>query len=197
MQPPDAGCVQSTEPFRLGTRLVFGKRRPVRGSTQLGIEQARLDAARKQRLNAIFNLGPDLSVSALRSSSTRTVLDSPILKTITRTDSLRTVSGDTLLVVSDVGRVQVGKQDVSQGSGFRQYEVAARVRLFDGFANLARVSASNNDVRAEQYLVAYMRKQVQTNVISAYYNLLRAQLLLRVSEEAESVAREQLDRTQA
>jgi outer membrane protein TolC len=38
---------------------------------------------------------------------------------------------------------------------------------------------------------------VQENVVSAYYNLMRSQLLLKVAEEAESVAREQLERTQA
>jgi outer membrane protein TolC len=141
------------------------------GSTAVGSDQAQLDASRKARTAALFAFGPDLQLSADRSAATRTELDVP----------------------DSTGQLR----DVDEDSQFRQYSASAGVRLFDGFANVARYSAAGHDVRADQHALAYTRQTVQENVVSAYYNLLRAKLLLKVAEEAESVAREQLERTQA
>jgi len=165
----------------------------LRGSTQLGVAQAQLDATRKQRLNALFNLGPDLSVSAGRSSATRTDFDLA-RQAIIYTDTIVTLGGRKIPYPV---QQSLDPADRTEESSFRQYEVATRVRLFDGFANLARYSAAGHDVRSTQYDLAYTRKLVQQSVIAAYYNLLRAQMLLKVTQEAEAVAREQLDRTQA
>jgi outer membrane protein TolC len=87
--------------------------------------------------------------------------------------------------------------DVDEESSFRQYALQASIRLFDGFANIARLSAAGHDVSSDEWELAYRRKQVTTNVTAAYYNLLRAQLLLKVAQEAEAVAQDQLERTQA
>lgn len=149
----------------------------IEGSTQLGIRDAQLDAARKARLNALFNLGPDFSVDYTSAASTRTELD-------------------VVLDRDPVGPID-SLENVDIESDFRQYGASTSIRLFDGFGNLARLSAAHNDVRAEEFTFAYVRKQVQQNVIAAYYNLLRAQLLRRVAEEAEAVSREQLQRTEA
>lgn len=134
------------------------------GSTQLGIRDAQLDARRKARRNALFNLGPDFSVDYTTAASTRTELDA---------------------------------MDIDIESDFRQYGASTSIRLFDGFGNLARLSAAQKDVQAEEFTYSYVRKQVQQDVIAAYYNVLRAQLLRKVTDEAEAVAREQLQRTEA
>jgi outer membrane protein TolC len=152
-------------------RLADAIRIALEGSTQVGSDEAQLDAARKARSAALFALGPDLSVSASRRASTTTqkgvVIDSMTVR------------------------------DVEEETKSTNYNASSSVRLFDGLANFARLSAARHDVRADEHALAYTRQQVQENVVSAYYNLMRAQLLLKVAEEAESVAREQLERTQA
>lgn len=163
------------------------------GSTQLDARQAQLESVEKARRSALFALGPDLAVSATRAASTRRDFDLRF-DIPSRYGSLTTLEGDTLSTVVQESTVV---RDFEEESSFRQYEVTTSVRLFDGFANVARLLAANEDVRSEEHGVQYTRKQVQETVIAAYYNLLRAQLLLRVAEEAERVAREQLDRTQA
>jgi outer membrane protein TolC len=164
------------------------------GSTLIGIQNAQLEATRKARLNALFNLGPDLSVSALRSSATRRDYDVPITSVIAA-DTL-VAQGGTRVVIP-LQESQTGVQDIDEESSFRQYALTTSVRLFDGFANFARLSAANHDVSSDEWALAYRRKQVTTNVTAAYYNLLRAKLLLKVAQEAEAVAQEQLERTQA
>jgi len=88
-------------------------------------------------------------------------------------------------------------EDRTEESSFKQGQLTSSIRLFDGFANINRVRAASQDQAASSHNLAYTRKRVQESVISAYYNLLRAKLLLRVAEESEGVAKEQLDRTQA
>ncbi len=160
-----ASWAQGTPAVPKQLRLEDAIKLALEGSTQIGTREAQLDAARKARRNAFFDLGPDVRVGADYGKQTRTDLD------------------------ASVDRLQ--KQTSKSASA------STSVRLFDGFANLARLSAAGHEVRADQHSLAYTRKQVQESVIAAYYNLLRSKLLLKVAEEAESVAREQLERTQA
>ncbi|MFQ5599454.1 MAG: TolC family protein [Candidatus Krumholzibacteriia bacterium] len=163
------------------------------GSTQLGIRQAQLDASRTARLNAIFSLGPDIQVSAFDSRQTRTDLD--LLRSSGGvSDQIRTVNDNFIPVFIDTSFVAA---DVSEESGFRQVSVQSSVRFFDGLANYYRIAAAHNDVRANELDLQYAATTVQTSVIEAYYDLLRAKLLLTVAAEAEAVSREQLERTQA
>jgi len=138
------------------------------GSTQIGIREAQLSASRTARTASWFALGPDIQVQSVMQKATRTDYD---------VDSLGS--------------------DVDETSAFRQVEGSSAIRVFDGLANYYRIGAAGNDVRADEYSALYTSTLVQTNVIEAYYNLLRAQKLLRVAEDAVGVAQEQLERTQA
>jgi outer membrane protein TolC len=144
----------------------------VKGSTQLGIQQSRLDASRAASLNSWFNLGPDFTVNAFNSRSTR------------KDDAY--VTPDSIVVPPS-----------EEESDFRQLSADSRVRLFDGFANYYRVAAARSDVRANELDYLYTSTTVSTNVVAAYYELLRAKLLLTVAIESEQVSREQLQRTEA
>lgn len=172
---PAAASAQQPVTVPQVLRLADAIRIALEGSTVIGSDAAQLDATRKERTAALFAFGPDLQVSGTRSSATRTEYDIPF----TRPDST------------------IGLRNEDEESAFRQYSASSSVRLFDGFANFARYSAAGHDVRADEHALEYTRHVVQENVVSAYYNLMRAQLLLKVAEEAESVAREQLERTQA
>jgi outer membrane protein len=138
-------------------------------SNQLGIENSQLDAARKQNSATWFDLGPDLSLSASQQQSTRIDYEA---------------SGP-------------GTPDETSRFKVRNYNGTASIRLFDGLANYAQVSASGHDVKSQEHTVEYTRQQVTETVIATYFNLLRAKLLLGVAEESERVAADQLDRTKA
>lgn len=184
---------QQTQVPRLLT-LQEAVRIALEGSTRLGIDQARLDASEKARLNAVFSLGPDLRVTAVNQRATRTDFDFP-LQGSTVIDSITTDSG--LRKVYLDSTFSVGTADIDEKSSFKQVQVSGSVRLFDGFANWYRVGAAYDDVNANRLNQEYTATDVTTGVIQAYYNLLRAQLLLRVSEESVEVSGEQLQRTQA
>ena len=163
-------------------------------STQLGTDQAALDAAGKAKTAAWFNLGPDLRISGTRSSNTRKDFDK-VSQVTTLEGEVITTAGDTIKQVPVKTATVVA--DVTEESTFKQGQLTSSIRLFDGFANINRVRAASQDQAASGHNLEYTRKRVQESVISAYYNLLRAKLLLRVAEEGETVAKDQLDRTQA
>ncbi len=166
------------------------------GSTRLGIDEARLDASKTARLNALFSLGPNVQVTAFNQRATRTDFDSPF-SVPTAFDTLVTTPGSPNPFLLSIAADSTFTQDTDEESGFRQIQVSSSVRLFDGLANYYRLGAAGDDVESNRLTMEYTATDVQQSVIEAYYNLLRAQLLLNVSEEAVQVSREQLERTQA
>jgi outer membrane protein len=189
--PQPAGPQPAQVPALL--RLSDAIRIALEGSTRIGVDQARLDVSRKARTNAWFSLGPDLSGSWLNQRATRTDLD--VEQSVPKTfDGVVTVGGDTLTFATADSNFTA---DVTEKSDFRQFNLSSSVRLFDGLANYYRIAAARNDVRADELTKQFTTTDVQTNVIEAYYNLLRASLLLRVAQEGVQVATDQLQRTQA
>jgi outer membrane protein TolC len=167
------------------------------GSTRLGIQSAQLNQAKAARINAIFNLGPDLSGSFTTSRSTRTDFDLERGRVLSFTpDSIRT-EGSRFIPVAFDEMVEPFTIDQDETSKFKQYQLSSNIRLFDGLANYYNIAASGDDVESDELDLGYLESVVQTDVIEAYYNLLRAKLLLNVATEAVDVAREQLERTQA
>lgn len=156
-------------------RLQDAIRIALEGSNNVGIQQSQLDAIRKARTAAWWNLGPDLNANATYSKSTRTDYEVSEL----------TATGDTVTA------------DIDTKSDFKEAQLSSSIRLFDGFANYNRISAAKHDVRSQEHSVEYTRQQVTELVIDTYLNLLRAKLLLGVAVDAERVAHDQLDRTQA
>ena len=155
---------QVPSPLKLSEAIAIA----LESSNQVGVQSARLEALRKHKTNAWFNLGPDLAVDATWARGTRTdYYDVPV------------------------------EFDTSETSTFDSYGASSSIRLFDGLANVNRIAAAKHDVRSQEYSVEYTRQVVQETVIDTYFNVLRAKLLLRVAEESERVAREQLDRTKA
>ena len=156
-------------------RLQDAIRIALESSNNIGIQQAQLEATRKARTNAWFNLGPDLNASGTYSKSTRTDYD------------VTTISGPGDTVTTDI----------DSKSDFKEAQASSSIRLFDGFANYNRIAAARHDVNAQEHSVEYTRQGVTELVIDTYLNLLRAKLLVGVAVESERVSRDQLDRTQA
>ena len=152
----------------------------LQGSTEMATLQARMDAAKTNKRAAWFNLGPDLRVNASKTEQRRTDYDQRIISLNSAATAL-----DTMIA------------DVEELSTFRSAGLNSSIRIFDGFANWKAVSAAQKDIEAHEYNYNYSATQVQTGIVSAYYNLLRSKLLLTVAHEAEDVSREELERTQA
>ncbi len=168
------------------------------GSTQIGIQQAQLDAARTERWATIFALGPDLRANASTSKATRTDFDVPVTVTVpTLVDTILTVNAREVPIVLADTTYTIGTVDSDEISAFKQVQLASAIRLFDGFANYARIGAASAVVRSSEHDRGYTSTVVQTGVIEAYYNLLRAQLLHKVARDAVAVSQEQLQRTQS
>ncbi len=190
-----AGGAAAQEPTPVPANLTLADaiRIAMEGSTQIGIRQAQLSATRTARVASLFALGPDIQVQGVMQKGTRTDFD--VAQTVpTSFDTIQATSGNEyLFTATDTTIVS----DVDEESAFRQVEVSSSIRLFDGLANYYRIGAASNDVAADEYDALYTSTVVQTNVIEAYYNLLRAKMLLRVAQDAVGVAQEQLERTQA
>jgi outer membrane protein len=152
------------------------------GSTTIATQQANLDASITAKRAAWFGLGPDLLLNASKTEQRRTDIESAVFEPWAN-------QGDP--------PVFVGLDDLHTQNTFRSFGAASSMRLFDGFANWSRVSAAQKDIETDQFNLAYSATTVQTNIVDAYYNLLRAKLLLNVAQEAEDVSREELERTQA
>ncbi|HZM17220.1 MAG TPA: TolC family protein [Candidatus Krumholzibacteria bacterium] len=179
-------------------RLSDAIRIAMAGSTQLGSRQAQLAASRKARTASIFALGPDLNAQAVLQRATRTDFDVTQTTSVpTNIESVVTTDGDTLTFGTNPVDQTVDLGDVDETSKFKQVQISSSIRLFDGFANYYRIGAANNAVRSDEFDAMYTSTVVQATVIESYYNLLRAQLLLDVAEDAVKVSQEQLDRTQA
>jgi outer membrane protein TolC len=148
----------------------------LQGSTGMASLQARMDAARTAKRASWFNLGPDLRVDASKTEQHRTDYDQVV-----------GITPDSTYIY----------EDQSELSTFRSVGANSSVRLFDGFANWAAISAAQKDIEAHEYNYEYSATQVETGIVAAYYRLLQSKLLLTVAREAEEVAREQLERTQA
>jgi outer membrane protein TolC len=187
--PPAAPPRQVPSPLKLSEAIAIA----LQSSNQVGMQQAHLEALRTQRLNAWFNLGPSLAVDGTWAGTSRTDYD-VVSEVPTAFGHLRTLEGDTLATPVAAQEVTA---DRTEKSRFDSYGVSSSVRLFDGLANYNRIAASHHDVHSQEHSVEYTRQQVQEMVIDTYFNLLRAKLLLRVAQESEHVAREQLDRTRA
>ena len=195
---PPPGQV-GTEPEVPSTlHLAEAIRIALQGSTTLGIRHAQLDASRKARLASYFALGPNLQVQGVVQKATRTDFDVVSTQNVpTNFESVLTTDNDILVFGTDEVPVSTDIGDVDETSAFRQFQVSSSIRLFDGLANYYRIGAAHDVVQSDEFDAMYTSTVVQEGVIEAYYNLLRAQLLLDVAQDAVQVAEEQLERTQA
>jgi outer membrane protein TolC len=152
----------------------------LQGSTQMATLQARMDAAGTAKRAAWFALGPNLNVDASKTEQRRIDYDSVV----------RSEDSTGAIVTIPIG-------DQFELSTNRNFSASSSMRFFDGFANWKRITAAQKDIEAHEFNYAYSATEVETGIVSSYYRLLQSKLLLTVARQAEEVAREQLERTQA
>ncbi len=92
-----------------------------------------------------------------------------------------------------------GRPVQNQGFDYENYSfgLSSNIEVFDGGGNISRVRSASSSRDAAREALMYRRDVVAANVIRAYYDLVRAKMLLGVAEESTEAARKNLERTEA
>ncbi len=165
------------------------------GSANLRIRDAEHEIAEENVKAAWGALLPDLSLSASWNKSNRTDydLEEPIYETFGQ--PYVDTAGDTLFLPAQ-RVVDVVINDVGVKSTSKDISGSANLTLFDGLANLNRISSAKASREAAVVNRAYSRELVIQNVATAYYDLLRYVKLREVAVETRDQAAAELERTE-
>jgi outer membrane protein len=92
-----------------------------------------------------------------------------------------------------------GRPVQDQGFDYESYSfgLSSDIQLFDGGGNINRVRSAMFNRDAAREALTYRRDVIAANVIRAYYDLVRAKMLLGVAGESAESARRNLERTEA
>jgi outer membrane protein TolC len=92
-----------------------------------------------------------------------------------------------------------GRPVQSDGFDYEDYgfRLASDITLFNGGGNISRIRSAMYNRDAAREGLRYRRDFIAASVIRAYYDLVRARMLLRVEEESVEAARKNLERTEA
>jgi outer membrane protein len=92
-----------------------------------------------------------------------------------------------------------GRPVQDQGFDYEEYgfRLSSDVQVFDGGGNISRVRSAMFNRDAAREALMYRRDVIAANVIRAYYDLVRAKMLLGVAKESAESARKNLERTEA
>ena len=92
-----------------------------------------------------------------------------------------------------------GRPVQNQGFDYENYSfgLSSNIEVFDGGGNISRVRSASSNRDAAREALMYRRDVIAASVIRAYYDLLRAKMLLRVGEESAESAKRNLERTEA
>jgi outer membrane protein len=92
-----------------------------------------------------------------------------------------------------------GRPVQNQGFDYESYSfgLSSNIEVFDGGGNISRIRSAGSSRDAAREALMYRRDFIAASVIRAYYDLLRAKMLLGVAGESVESARRNLERTEA
>jgi outer membrane protein len=92
-----------------------------------------------------------------------------------------------------------GRPVQDQGFDYSDYafQLQSDVQVFDGGGNISRVRSATASRNAAREALKYRRDVIAADVIRAYYDFVRAKMLLRVQQESTESAKRNLERTEA
>jgi outer membrane protein len=92
-----------------------------------------------------------------------------------------------------------GRPVQDQGFDYENYgfNLSSNIELFNGGGNISRVRSAMFNRDAAREALGYRRDVIAASVIRAYYDFVRAKMLLRVQNESTESARKNLERTEA
>jgi outer membrane protein len=88
-------------------------------------------------------------------------------------------------------------QDEGFDYGDYGFQLQSDIQVFDGGGNISRVRSAMANRDAAREALKYRRDVIAADIIRAYYDLVRAKMLLRVQEESAESAKRNLERTEA
>ncbi len=163
------------------------------GSPTVSIAEQQTASAGKGKLKALGQFLPSVSVSRTWSKSERTDFDIDLTGYETVTVPTVNPAGTYDIFFA----VPTGeKADVEETSSYSDYAVRTNLTVFDGFGMFGGLKSANNTLAAAKADEQYSRQMVIQNVATAYYNLLRREKLLDVSEDSRDVAQKELEKSE-
>ncbi len=92
-----------------------------------------------------------------------------------------------------------GRPVQSDGFDYEDYgfRLSSDITLFNGGGNISRIRSAMHNRDAAREGLRYRRDYIAASVIRAYYDFVRARMLLTVEEESVEAARKNLERTEA
>lgn len=92
-----------------------------------------------------------------------------------------------------------GRPVQDEGFDYEDYgfRLSSDITVFDGGGNVSRIRSAMSSRDASREALTWRRDAIAANVIRAYYDLVRAKMLLGVADESMESARKNLERTEA
>ncbi|MFN2371530.1 MAG: TolC family protein [Candidatus Krumholzibacteriia bacterium] len=93
-------------------------------------------------------------------------------------------------------QVPLGLADETINTKYKDWSGAATMNLFNGFAKFSSLGSAKRSLAAAEASRGYTRELVVQDVVMAYYNLLRAEELLKVALETRDQTAKELEKTE-
>jgi len=153
------------------------------------------DQGKALTLNECIEIGLQNNLAMLRAQYDVRSAQSSRLQAIGKFTPLINVGGSYTRADADQVRFRANQIVVSRNNF--SYYATARFTVFDGMANIASIDQSLDDLKGAEYKEFQTRQDIVFKVTESYFNVLRNQQLLKVSEENLKRSREQLDKIKA
>jgi outer membrane protein len=164
-------------------------------SPTLAISEERRAAASQDVTAAYGMFLPSVNLSRSWQKSERTDFDSPQYGYINDPFYTYDSAGDSTLWYRQLQN-QTGVADETINTKYKDWSGSANLNVFQGFAKFSSLSSAKNSLAAAEASRDYTRELVVQDVAMAYYNLLRAEELLKVAIETRDQTAKELERTE-
>ncbi len=164
-------------------------------SPSLAISQERRNAASQDVTAAYGAFLPSVSLGRSWQKSERTDFDAQQYSYSNQPFYSFDSAGDSTLWFQQV-QTPTGVADETINTKYKDWSGSANLNVFQGFAKFSSLSSARNSLKAAEASRDYTRELVVQDVVMAYYNLLRAEELLKVAIEARDQTAKELERTE-
>lgn len=164
-------------------------------SPSLAISDERRHAASQDVTAAYGAFLPDINLSRSWQKSERTDFDVQQYETGQALFYSYDSAGDSTLWFMQT-LSPLGLADETINTKYKDWAGSATLNLFNGFAKFSSLGSAKHQLAAAVATRDYTRELVVQDVVMAYYNLLRAEELLKVAFETRDQAAKELERTE-
>jgi len=138
---------------------------------------------------------PSIALSRNWQKSERTDFDVPQYAIGQAFLGFETVGGDSVYLPVQT-QTPNGVADETINTKYKDWGGSANLNVFAGFSKFSSLSAAKKSLAAAEASRDYTRELVVQDVVTAYYNLLRAEELLKVAKETRDQTAKELEKTE-